>query len=92
MNMVLWLATCALLALVVSFRAPALRRERLLVDAAAAGLGAWFAGAAAVPVTHWLSFETDWTGLAVAAGGAAVMLGATGLLARLHQHPGRKAP
>jgi uncharacterized membrane protein YeaQ/YmgE (transglycosylase-associated protein family) len=87
MNMVLWLATGALLALAASFPAAALRRERLLVDVAAAGIGAWVGGAALVPATHWLSFETDWTGIAAAAGGAAVMLLATGLLARRHQHP-----
>lgn len=82
MNLLLWVTTGALLAWAASFRAEELRYRRLLVDVAFGAIGGLLAGMAAVPLAQWLSFDTDWRGLAVALLGAAVML----LIANLRLH------
>lgn len=74
MNMVLWLALGALLAVGASFQSLTLRRQRLLIDASFGATGALLAGMASVPAAQWLSFETDWHGLVAAAFGAIAML------------------
>jgi len=74
MNVVLWLMAGAVMALLANFRANAVRRQRLLVDAAFSALGALLAGMAAVPAGEWFSFEVDWPGMAAAACGAAALL------------------
>ena len=82
MNLMLWLVIGALLALAASFRALALRRQRLLGEAILSASGALMAGAIVVPADRWLSFDTDWLGLVAAAFGAAVMLLFAALRAR----------
>lgn len=81
MNLVLWLATSSLIALLASFRAEQLCRQRLLADVMLTGLGAVVAGLITVPMSRWLSFDTDWPGIAAAAAGALAMLA----LARLRR-------
>jgi uncharacterized membrane protein YeaQ/YmgE (transglycosylase-associated protein family) len=84
MNMVLWLAAGALLALAASLQSLTLRRQRLLIDVTFGAVGALLGGAAAVPAAGWLSFDTDWRGLGAAVAGAAAML----FIARLRAHRG----
>ena len=60
MNLVLWCATGAVIALLASFRDEMLCRQRLLVDIVFSGVGAMLGGMLAAPLAQWLSFDTHW--------------------------------
>lgn len=74
MNIMAWLLTGCIAAIAISLRMHELQRQRLLVDTVFGGLGGLLAGAVAVPVERWLSFDTDLQGLAAAAVGTAAAL------------------
>ena len=87
MNLLLWCATGALIAVVASFRMTTLCRQRLLVEVGFSSVGAVVGGLLAAPSGHWLSFDTHWQALAAAIVGAVTMLGVANFRAMREQLP-----
>ena len=87
MNFILWCVTGAVIALLASFRATTLCRQRLLIDVAFGGLGAVLGGMLAAPHGRWLSFDTHWESLAAAIIGAVTLLSIAHLRALRNQQP-----
>ncbi len=74
MNLILWLATGALVGLLASMRMSTVCRQRLMVDAVMATVGALLGGLVIAESGRWLSAESQWSAWAAAALGSIVLL------------------
>jgi uncharacterized membrane protein YeaQ/YmgE (transglycosylase-associated protein family) len=87
MNLLMWMATGALVDWLASFRTAMLCRQRLMIDVAMAMIGAVVGGLLAAGSGEWLSLEMQARGLVAAAAGSVVLLVLVHLRDRRNQRP-----
>ncbi|MCE4555938.1 hypothetical protein [Pelomonas cellulosilytica] len=74
MNVIFWLFTGMLVAWLGSLGRDTMGRQRLLLDAIFAGVGAMLGGGLALSSEDWLGEQMHWAGIAGVAVGATLLL------------------